>query len=88
MKREILKNQNTLSQMDVSPSDAALYVNGLLLDMEYTTIFTLLDHIRSEDRVIGGLHKLGECISICSLLYFCRIELSLFFFMYASTNRK
>ncbi|XP_045120712.1 UDP-glucose:glycoprotein glucosyltransferase 1-like isoform X4 [Portunus trituberculatus] len=60
MKREILKNQNTLSQqMDVNPSDAALFINGLLLDMEYTTIFTLLDHIRSEDRVIGGLHKLG-----------------------------
>ena len=61
MKREILKNQNTISQqMDVSPSDSALFINGLLLDMEYTTIFTLLDHIRSEDRVIGGLHKLGE----------------------------
>lgn len=59
MKREILKNQNTLTQMEVNPSDAALYINGLLLDMEYTTIFTLLDHIRSEDRVIGGLHKLG-----------------------------
>lgn len=60
MKREILKNQNTISQqMDVGASDAALFINGLLLDMEYTTVFTLLDHIRSEDRVIGGLHKLG-----------------------------
>ncbi|XP_045583681.2 UDP-glucose:glycoprotein glucosyltransferase 1 isoform X2 [Procambarus clarkii] len=60
MKREILKNQNQLStQMEVNPSDAALYINGMHLDMDFTNIFTLLDHVRSEERVMGGLHKLG-----------------------------
>ncbi|XP_042221378.1 UDP-glucose:glycoprotein glucosyltransferase 1-like isoform X2 [Homarus americanus] len=60
MKREILKNQNQMSQhMEVNPSDAALFINGMHLDMDFTNIFTLLDHIRSEERVMGGLHKLG-----------------------------
>ncbi|XP_071549472.1 UDP-glucose:glycoprotein glucosyltransferase 1 isoform X4 [Panulirus ornatus] len=60
MKREILKNQNQLSsQMEVNPSDAALFINGMYLDMDYTNIYTLLDHIRTEERVMGGLHKLG-----------------------------
>ncbi|KAK4305525.1 hypothetical protein Pmani_022586 [Petrolisthes manimaculis] len=60
MKKEILKNQNQLSsQLEVNPSDAALFINGMFLDMDYTNIYTLLDHIRSEERVMGGLHKLG-----------------------------
>lgn len=60
MKKEILKNQNQLSsQMEVNPSNAALYINGMHLDMDFTNIFTLLDHIRTEERVMGGLHKLG-----------------------------
>lgn len=60
MKREILKNQNQLSsQMDVNPSDAALFINGMYFDMDYTDVHTLLDHIRTEERVMGGLHKLG-----------------------------
>lgn len=60
MKREILKNQNQLSaQMDVNPSDAALFINGMYFDMDFTDIYTLLDHIRTEDRVMGGLYKLG-----------------------------
>lgn len=60
MKREILKNQNQLStQLEVNPPDAALFINGMFLDMDYTNIYTLMDHIRSEERVMGGLHKLG-----------------------------
>ncbi|XP_064106308.1 UDP-glucose:glycoprotein glucosyltransferase 1-like isoform X1 [Macrobrachium nipponense] len=60
MKREILKNQNQISsQMDVNPSDGAIFINGMYFDMDYTDIYTLLDHIRTEERVMGGLHKLG-----------------------------
>uniref|UniRef100_A0A6A7FWQ9 UDP-glucose:glycoprotein glucosyltransferase 1-like isoform X2 n=2 Tax=Hirondellea gigas TaxID=1518452 RepID=A0A6A7FWQ9_9CRUS len=60
MKREILKNQNYLrSQHDLSPSDAALFVNGMHFDMDYTDMFTLLDHIKTEQRVMEGLANLG-----------------------------
>lgn len=74
MKREILKNQNQLSsQFEVNPSDAALFINGMFLDMDYTNIYTLLDHIRSEERVMGGLHKLGEsyCFKDYSTVLYC-----------------
>lgn len=60
MKREILKNQAILSsQFDINPSDAALFVNGMQFDLDYVDMYTLLDHIRTEQRVMEGLHKLG-----------------------------
>lgn len=75
MKREILKNQNQLSaQMDVNPSDAALFINGMYFDMDFTDIYTLLDHIRTEDRVMGGLYKLGKfALSHLCSLFVCLI---------------
>lgn len=66
MKREIIKNQNYLqSQHDISSSDAALYVNGMHFDMDYTDMFTLLDHIKNEQRAMEGLAKLGNFLTIC-----------------------
>lgn len=60
MKREITKNQNYLrSQHELSPNDAALYINGMHFDMDYTDMFTLLDHIKNEQRALEGLAKLG-----------------------------
>ena len=61
MKREILKNQNVLrSELDLSPSDANLFINGMQFDLDYTDIFTLLDHIRDEQNVMERLHQLGQ----------------------------
>ncbi|MCL4132621.1 UNVERIFIED_CONTAM: hypothetical protein GTU68_020422, partial [Idotea baltica] len=60
MKKEILKNQNLLqSQSDISPSDAALFINGMHFDLDYTDIYTLLEHVKNEQRVMEGLFKLG-----------------------------
>ncbi|XP_076033465.1 UDP-glucose-glycoprotein glucosyltransferase isoform X2 [Oratosquilla oratoria] len=60
MKREILKNQNTFrTNLDINPPDAALFVNGMYFDMDFTDMFTLLEYIRNEQRVMEGLHKLG-----------------------------
>ncbi|XP_018026730.1 UDP-glucose:glycoprotein glucosyltransferase 1 isoform X2 [Hyalella azteca] len=60
MKREILKNQNYLrSNHDVGPSDAAVFINGMHFDMDYTDIFTLLDHVKNEQRAMEGLSNLG-----------------------------
>lgn len=82
MKREILKNQNQLStQMDVNPSDAALFINGMYFDMDYTDIYTLLDHIRTEDRVMGGLYKLGE-MGLPSVFLLCKNYFISYMFLY------
>lgn len=60
MKKEILKNQNTLrSQADIGPNDAALLINGMYFDLDYTDIYTLLDHVKNEQRVMERLFKLG-----------------------------
>ncbi|KAL7645301.1 UNVERIFIED_CONTAM: hypothetical protein RMT77_003687 [Armadillidium vulgare] len=60
MKKEILKNQNTLrSQADIGPNDASLLINGMYFDLDYTDIYTVLDHVKNEQRVMERLFKLG-----------------------------
>lgn len=67
--------------MDVNPSDAALFINGMYFDMDFTDIYTLLDHIRTEDRVMGGLYKLGKFTLCCFCsLFFCLILIIHIFF--------
>ena len=46
--------------LDLSPLEAALFINGMHFDMDFTDIFALFDHIRNEQRVMEGLHKLGK----------------------------
>ena len=43
----------------MQPSDAALFVNGLHYDMDYTDMFTIMDAVRQEERVLGGLGRIG-----------------------------
>lgn len=45
--------------LNLQPPDAALFVNGLFFDAETLDIFTLLETLRSESRVLDGLHNLG-----------------------------
>lgn len=45
--------------LNLQPPDAALFLNGLFFDAETLDIFTLLETMRSESRVLDGLHKLG-----------------------------
>ncbi|KAL5004909.1 hypothetical protein ScPMuIL_018365 [Solemya velum] len=43
----------------VSPGESAMYLNGLPIDMEIYDIFTLLDIMSSEARMMEGLFALG-----------------------------
>ena len=60
LKKEVKKNSEIfLSTLNIQPSDAALFINGQFFDMEVTDIFTILDTLRTEEKVLGGLGGLG-----------------------------
>ena len=60
LKKEVKKNSDIfLSTLNIQPTDAALFINGQFFDMDFTDMFTILDTIRSEERVLGGLGSLG-----------------------------
>ena len=43
----------------LSPGDAALNINGLPIDLDVYDMYTLLDVMRSEARLMQGLFSLG-----------------------------
>jgi UDP-glucose:glycoprotein glucosyltransferase len=58
LKKEVKKNSEMFySNMNLQTSDAALFINGMHYDMDFTDIFTILDVIRQEERVLGGLGR-------------------------------
>ncbi|XP_059082867.1 UDP-glucose:glycoprotein glucosyltransferase 1-like [Tigriopus californicus] len=60
LKKENKKNQEMfMMNMNVAPTDAALFINGMYFDMEYVDIFSILDTLKSEGRVLDGLGRLG-----------------------------
>ena len=60
LKKEVKKNSDMfLSSLNIQPSDAALFINGQFFDMDFTDMFTILDTLRTEERVLGGLGSLG-----------------------------
>ena len=69
LKKEIKKNRETFfEKMNVNPSDAALFINGLYFDMDYVDIFTILETIKSESKVLDGLGRIGISDEIASKL--------------------
>ena len=54
--------------MSLQPSDAALFINGLQFDMDYVDIFTILEALKSEAKVLDGLGRLDIEDSIASKL--------------------
>jgi len=60
LKKEVKKNRdNFFEKMSLQPTDAALFINGLHFDMDYVDVFTLLDTIKTESKVMDGLGRLG-----------------------------
>ncbi|XP_067127795.1 UDP-glucose:glycoprotein glucosyltransferase 1 isoform X1 [Centruroides vittatus] len=60
LKKEVEKNQQMFIQYhNIAPSDTALFINGMYFDMEVTDIFTLLQVLKQETRVIEGLHSVS-----------------------------
>jgi len=69
LKKEVKKNREIFfEKMSVQPSDAALFINGLYFDMDYVDIFTILETIKSEAKVLDGLGRLGLSDEIASKL--------------------
>lgn len=60
LKNEMKQNQDRFSStLHLQPSDAALFVNGMFFDLETQDIFTILEYIRDELRVMEGLYDIG-----------------------------
>ncbi|CAN7997504.1 unnamed protein product, partial [Ixodes hexagonus] len=60
LKREVERNQQMFLQtLSLEPSDAALFFNGLYYDAEVTDVFTMLQMLKQETRLLEGLHNIG-----------------------------
>lgn len=60
LKKEVERNQQVFLQtLSLESSDAALFFNGLYYDAEVTDIFTLLQMLKQETRLLEGLHNVG-----------------------------
>ncbi|QQP41205.1 Uncharacterized protein FKW44_015496, partial [Caligus rogercresseyi] len=58
--KEILKNAESFANnMNVQPSDSALFINGIFFDMDYADIFTIFDSLKTEGKILDGLGNLG-----------------------------
>ncbi|BES97993.1 udp-glucose glycoprotein [Nesidiocoris tenuis] len=60
LKSEMMQNQDKFSRtLHVQPSDTSLFVNGMFFDLETHDIFTILEYIRDELRMMEGLNDIG-----------------------------
>jgi UDP-glucose:glycoprotein glucosyltransferase len=60
LKKAVKGNRDAFyERMNLQPTDAALFINGLHYDMDYVDIFTILDAIKSEAKILDGLGRLG-----------------------------
>uniref|UniRef100_A0A671PJF0 UDP-glucose:glycoprotein glucosyltransferase 2-like n=1 Tax=Sinocyclocheilus anshuiensis TaxID=1608454 RepID=A0A671PJF0_9TELE len=60
MKKEIEDNQKRLSEsMGIHPGDASLFINGIHVDLDLHNPFSILDILRTEAKILEGLHNLG-----------------------------
>ena len=54
------------AQFGLGPGESALFINGLQADLEIYDVFTLLDTLKSEAKLMEGLHSLGIKVKILS----------------------
>ncbi|XP_043926163.1 UDP-glucose:glycoprotein glucosyltransferase 1 [Protopterus annectens] len=60
LKLEIEENQKYFKgTLGLQPGDSALFINGLHIDLDVQDIFSVLDVLRNEARIMDGLHRLG-----------------------------
>lgn len=48
---------------NLGPSDAAIFINGVFFDMDTTDIFSLLQTLKQETRILEALHKIKIPVS-------------------------
>ncbi|GBM24555.1 UDP-glucose:glycoprotein glucosyltransferase 1 [Araneus ventricosus] len=59
VKKEIERNQQMfMHHHNLGPSDVAIFVNGMYFDMDNTDIFSLLQTLKQETRVLEALYKI------------------------------
>uniref|UniRef100_A0A8B9N0D7 UDP-glucose:glycoprotein glucosyltransferase 1 n=1 Tax=Accipiter nisus TaxID=211598 RepID=A0A8B9N0D7_9AVES len=70
LRAEIEENQKYFKgTLGLQPGDSALFINGLLIDLDTQDVFSLIDVLRNEARVMEGLHSLGiEGLSLHNVL--------------------
>uniref|UniRef100_A0A673L9F0 UDP-glucose ceramide glucosyltransferase-like 1 n=1 Tax=Sinocyclocheilus rhinocerous TaxID=307959 RepID=A0A673L9F0_9TELE len=59
MKKEIEDNQKVSESMGIHPGDASLFINGIHIDLDLHNPFSILDILRTEAKILEGLHNLG-----------------------------
>uniref|UniRef100_A0A8C1XIF9 UDP-glucose ceramide glucosyltransferase-like 1 n=1 Tax=Cyprinus carpio TaxID=7962 RepID=A0A8C1XIF9_CYPCA len=59
MKKEIEENQKVSESMGIHPGDAGLFINGIHVDLDLHNPFSILDILRTEAKILQGLHSLG-----------------------------
>ncbi|XP_029460576.1 UDP-glucose:glycoprotein glucosyltransferase 2 isoform X2 [Rhinatrema bivittatum] len=60
MRKEIKENQKHFTEiLGIQPGDANLYINGLHIDLETGNLFSILETLKMEGKLIDGLHNLG-----------------------------
>uniref|UniRef100_A0A671PFV7 UDP-glucose:glycoprotein glucosyltransferase 2-like n=1 Tax=Sinocyclocheilus anshuiensis TaxID=1608454 RepID=A0A671PFV7_9TELE len=58
-KKEIEDNQKVSESMGIHPGDASLFINGIHVDLDLHNPFSILDILRTEAKILEGLHNLG-----------------------------
>lgn len=48
------------SNLNLQPSDTALFINGMYYDIDLVDIYGILDVLRQELSTMEGLHKIGK----------------------------
>uniref|UniRef100_UPI00398E35CF UDP-glucose:glycoprotein glucosyltransferase 1 isoform X2 n=1 Tax=Pristiophorus japonicus TaxID=55135 RepID=UPI00398E35CF len=60
MRKEVEENQRYFKEtLGLHPGDSALFINGLSIDLDVQDVFSVLDLLRNEARLMEGLHDLG-----------------------------
>nr|XP_033804904.1 UDP-glucose:glycoprotein glucosyltransferase 2 isoform X2 [Geotrypetes seraphini] len=60
MRKEIKENQKNFAEtLGIQPGDASLYINGLHIDLETDNLFSIMETLKMEGKMINGLHNLG-----------------------------
>uniref|UniRef100_A0A5S6QWU0 UDP-glucose:glycoprotein glucosyltransferase n=1 Tax=Trichuris muris TaxID=70415 RepID=A0A5S6QWU0_TRIMR len=66
---EVESNQEAFNEHGVEPGNSALFINGVLIDLDEMDIFALLDKLKQEERLLGGFFDMGFRKETQSLLY-------------------
>uniref|UniRef100_A0A915JM16 UDP-glucose:glycoprotein glucosyltransferase n=1 Tax=Romanomermis culicivorax TaxID=13658 RepID=A0A915JM16_ROMCU len=68
-RNEVEINQaRVLDDMNLNPGDSALFINGLVIDLESKDAFQILDLLKSEEKLASGFFRMGFRREYLSLL--------------------